>query len=113
MVELLIINREFPIISSQLLHQHSKVVANLNEKDQSKLNSHEVTCSCLTRSKIPNKPCKLRLKATNKNVSKIREWLLQRYAASTFIICPHKPLTQIMDLPYTYNFPNNGNQFGR
>ena len=95
MVELLIINREFPIISSQLLHQHSKVVANLNKKDQFKLNSHEVTCSCLTRSKIPNKPCKLPLKATNENVSKMREWLLQRYAASSFNICPHKPLSQM------------------
>ena len=59
MVELLIINRDFPAIGSQLPHQHSKVIANLNEKDQSKINSHEVTCSCPTRSKVSDKPFKL------------------------------------------------------
>ena len=95
MVKLLIINRDFPTIGSQLPHQHSKVVANLNEKDQSKLKSHEVTCSCPTRSKVPDKPRKLPFKASSENISKMREWLLQRYAASTFNICPHKPLNQM------------------
>ena len=90
MVELLIIN--FPTIGSQLPHQHSKVVANLNEKHQSKLNSHEVTCSCPTRSKVPDNLYKLPFNATSKNVSKIRDKFLQTYAASTFNICPHKPL---------------------
>ena len=33
MVELLIKNRDFSTIGSQLPHQHSKVVANLNKKD--------------------------------------------------------------------------------
>ena len=95
MLVILIINRDFPIIGSQLPNQHSKVVANLNEKDQSKLNLHEVTCSCPTRSKVPDKPCKLSLKAKSENVSKTNEWLLQRYAASTFNVCPHKPLNQM------------------
>ena len=71
MAELLIINAVFPTIGSQLPHQHSKDVLKLNEKGQSKLNSHKVTCSFPTRSKIPDKPCKLPFKATSENVSKM------------------------------------------
>ena len=84
MVELLIINRGFPTIGSQLPRQHSKVVANLNETDQFKLNSREVTCSFPTITKVPDKQRKLSFKATSKNVSKMREWLLYKYSASTF-----------------------------
>ena len=61
MVDLLIIDRDFLTIGSQLPHQHSKVVANLNKKEQSKLNSHDVICP--KRSKVPEKPGKLPFKA--------------------------------------------------
>ena len=87
-VDLIIVNRNFSTVGFQLSHQHSKVVANLNQKDQSKLNSQKITCSCQTRSK-------LQFKATSENVSKVREWLLQRYAASTFNTCSHKPVNQM------------------
>ena len=47
MVHLLIINKDFPTIGSQLLHQHSKVVVSSNENDPDKLHSHDdVTCDC-------------------------------------------------------------------
>ena len=64
MVKLLIINIDFPTIGSQLPHQHSKVIANLNKKDQSKLNT---ICSCPPRSKVPDKTGKLPFKATSEN----------------------------------------------
>ena len=107
MVELLIINKDFPTIGSQLPHQHSKVVANLNEKDQSKFKSHKVTCSCPTRSKVPDKPCKLLFKATSENVSKMHEWLLHRYAASMFNIYPHKTLYQMSGPPLEIHLEDN------
>ena len=42
MVELLIINRDFPTIGSQLPNHHSKVVANLNDEEMSSNNSTSV-----------------------------------------------------------------------
>ena len=38
-VNLLIINKNFPIIGSQLPHQHSEVVVSSNENDPNKLHS--------------------------------------------------------------------------
>ena len=62
--------------------------------------SHEdVTCDCPPRSKVPDRPNKLPFKATNANVSKMRDWLLKRYAASTFNVCQHKLLQQISGPP--------------
>ena len=42
MVDLLIINRDFPTTASQLPHHHSKVVANLNDKEISSNNGTRV-----------------------------------------------------------------------
>ena len=79
----------------------------MNEKHHRKLKSHEVTCSCPTRSKVPDKPCKLPFKATSEKVSKMSEWLLQRYAASKFNLCPHKPLNQMSGPPLKIHLENN------
>ena len=85
MVDLLIIKKDFPIIGSQLLHQHSKVAVSSNENDPNGLDSHEdVTCDCPPRSKVPDRLNKLPFEATNENVSKMRECLLQSYAVLTF-----------------------------
>ena len=40
-------------------------------------------------------PNKLPFEATNANVSKMRDWLLQRYTGSTFNVCQHKLLQQM------------------
>ena len=52
MVELLILNRDFPTLGSQLPHHHSKVVANLNDKEISSNNDKRVLIGGLsTRTK--------------------------------------------------------------
>ena len=52
-VDILIINKDFPTNGSQLPHQHSEVAVSSNENDPNKLDSHEdVTCDCPPRSKV-------------------------------------------------------------
>ena len=41
----------------------------------------------------------LLFKATSANISKVRKWLLKKYAASTFNVCPHKHFIQISGPP--------------
>ena len=73
MVDLLIINTNFPTIGSQLPHQHSEVAVSLNENYLDKLHSHDddITCYCLPRSKVPNRQNRLPFEATSANMSKI------------------------------------------
>lgn len=49
-------------------------------------------CSCLPRSLPPSKPQELPFTCTPENNEKMKDWLLKRYAASTFNKCPHQPL---------------------
>ena len=49
-------------------------------------------CECPTRSLPPGQPSALPFPATEENSEKMRQWLLQRYASSTFNKCPHQPL---------------------
>ena len=58
-------------------------------------------CGCPTRSQPPARPNALPFEATTENTEKMREWLLDRYAASTFNICPHQPLPAMTGPPMT------------
>ena len=108
-VDLLIINKDFPTIGSQPPRQHSEVAICSNTDDPAKLHSQDdsVFCDCPPRSKVPDQLTKLPFKATVENVSKLREWLLQRYAASTFNVCPHKPLQQMSGPPLEIHLEEN------
>ena len=37
--------------------------------------------------------------ATKENIGKLKNWLIERYSASTFNQCPHKPLPQMTGPP--------------
>ena len=49
-------------------------------------------CGCLLRSSPPGRPQKLPFQPLPENIPRMKEWLLSRYAASTFNKCPHQPL---------------------
>ena len=54
MVDLLIINKDFPTFGSQLPYQHSEVAVSSNENDPNGLDSYEdVTYDSPPRSKVP------------------------------------------------------------
>lgn len=55
-------------------------------------------CTCPTRQPAPQRPGMLPFSCTAENNIKIRNWLIDRNASSTFNKCPHHPLP-VMDGP--------------
>ena len=56
-------------------------------------------CGCPRRSPPPDTPRELPFKVTAENTEKMRQWILSRYAASTFNTCPHQPLPAMTGPP--------------
>ena len=56
-------------------------------------------CGCPLRAPPPNIPEKLPFEAKAENTEKMRQWILTRYAASTFNTCPHQPLPTMSGPP--------------
>ena len=52
----------------------------------------ESTCSCPQRTPAPPHPSALPFECTPENNMKMRAWLLERYASSSFNTCPHRSL---------------------
>ena len=50
------------------------------------------TCSCPTRVKPPSRPQSLPVRCTPENIPAMKQWLLDRFASSTFNKCPHQKL---------------------
>ena len=59
---------------------------------------HNPSCSCPQRQAPPLRPSELPFPCTLENKERMKTWLLERYASSTFNTCPHRPL-QCMDVP--------------
>ena len=53
-------------------------------------------CGCPSHEKPPPLPDKLPFPATEENVGKMKQWLLDRYASSTFNRCPHRSSTKVL-----------------
>lgn len=49
-------------------------------------------CSCPQRQAPPPRPSELPFPCTPENNGRMKAWLLNRYASSTFNTCPHRPL---------------------
>ena len=64
----------------------------IGSADVSTIEHVENSCGCPTRTLPPSRPEKLPFEATPENNTKMREWLIHRYAASTFNRCPHQQL---------------------
>ena len=56
-------------------------------------------CGCPTRALPPDRPAQLPFKACPENIPKMKEWLSERYAASTFNKCPHQQLKGVSGPP--------------
>ena len=50
------------------------------------------TCGCLLRTTPPPRPAQLPFSPTPENTPKMRNWLVNRFASSSFNKCPHQPL---------------------
>ena len=51
------------------------------------------TCSCPQRASPPLRPPELPFAPTPENNGRMKQWLLDQYASSTFNTCPHRPLS--------------------
>ena len=98
MLDLKIIDKTFPSIGSfHRRDNHSgmpKVNVSIRALSSGCGHPHDdlPSCDCPQRTTPPVKPNKLPFDPTPENNGKMREWLLERYASSTFNTCPHRPL---------------------
>ncbi|KAK3885060.1 hypothetical protein Pcinc_010714 [Petrolisthes cinctipes] len=56
-------------------------------------------CGCPLRTAPPPRPAKLPMVPSPKSSEVMKDWLLERYASSTFNICPHQPLPAMTGPP--------------
>lgn len=95
MEELGIINHDFPSIGT------SAQTAIYATKPQNIATSNH--CECLKRMPPPTRPTYLPFEATMENNGKMKQWLLDRFASSTFNKCPHHPLPMMTGPPIEIN----------
>ena len=87
--------RELGIIA----HDFPKVQARAESAATSKIDSEFAPCGCPRHSLPPEKPDSLPFAPTEENVDKMKLWLLNRFASSTFNRCPHQPLPMMKAEP--------------
>ena len=56
-------------------------------------------CSCPRRTLPPDSPAKLPCPATEANLPQLKQFLLDRYASSSFNVCEHQPLPMLKGSP--------------
>ena len=95
MVTLRVLDSTFPRVggseASQQPSEGKSTVGNVS--------FHDASCGCPQRTAVPDLPASLPFKVEPVNIPKMRAWLLDRYASSTFNICPHRPLNQMAGPP--------------
>ena len=62
-------------------------------------------CGCPQRADPPGRPDRLPFQPTAENAERMKSWLLARYAASTFNVCPHQPLPAMTGPPMELRVP--------
>ena len=68
-------------------------------------------CGCLKRVSPPGLPESLPFEATPENTARMREWLMDRYSASTFNKCPHQPLPDMKGPPMKVHIAENATPY--
>ena len=59
----------------------------------------DIPCSCPQREPTPLRPLELPFPCTPENNSRMKTWLLERYASTTFNTCPHRALPSMEGPP--------------
>ena len=62
-------------------------------------NGDDCPCACPMRTPVPSRPNALPFPPTPENIDKMKGWLIERYASSTFNTCPHRALPCITGPP--------------
>lgn len=102
MVQLGVIPANFPQIGSAILNTVNGSVteaASLGTARESEPLPDRADCGCLRRTQPPGEPDKLPFACTAENQEKMKLWLLNYYASSTFNQCPHQILPKMEGPP--------------
>ena len=105
MEQLKIISPEFPVIGAAAsLSDATPDVPSTNHSAAKSMHvthklSYDESCSCPKRLPPPQRPERLPFKPVAENIPEMKRWLLDRYAASTFNKCPHRPLPMMSGPP--------------
>ena len=70
-------------------------------------NGARAECGCLLRGSPPERPSVLPMPCTPDNIDRMKVWLIERYAASTFNKCTHQPLPFIKAEPIKLHVDEN------
>ena len=109
LIELRCISRAFPcpgeadVIEAAIVNAHKQETAEdnpggvSNSGDSGSQRSAE--CGCLSRRPPPGRPAALPMRCSVENIEKMKSWLVERYAASTFNKCTHQSLPFIQAEP--------------
>ena len=106
MIQLGIIAPSFPQIGSAAMPLKASV--NSAELNQPRTRQYEETsmdadCGCPRRCLPPGKPKRLPFECSPENSGKMKKWLLDRYASSTFNQCPHQLLPSMDGPPVAFH----------
>ena len=96
------IPNNFPAIREAKPHSKSLTVnATINRSETQVHNETGLTspCECPRRQLPPTPPRKLPFPATEANISKLKDYLLDYYRSSTFNSCPNQPLPMMTGPP--------------
>ena len=91
--DLEIIDKDFPEVTMQSRVMNTQVPECENGK-----------CSCPKRSPAPERVSEIPYPPVKENVGKLKEWILQRYAASAFNRCTYQELNVMTGEPMKINF---------
>ena len=111
-----IINENFPAIPEEMSMSSLSSPPTPSQNLRSSTDRHLAPCGCEVRTKPPERPHKLPFECNESNVPRMRQWLLDRYASSTFNKCSHQqlplmegpPISILIDQnakPVMYNTP--------
>ena len=95
LVQLGIVAADFPQVGSAVAG-----TATTANTDRPPAPDHrQAPCGCPLRTAPPARPAQLPFAPTPENTDRMRAWLLDRFASSTFNTCPHQPLPAMSGPP--------------
>jgi hypothetical protein len=89
-VDLGLISPSFPLFGESCTD--SSAVVDTSPCNNDTVGDNNEKCTCPPHSLPPPMPENLPFPATEENVGRLKQWLLDYYAASTFNVCPHSQL---------------------
>ena len=105
MIQLRIIDESFPQVGATPSKEFSASATSM--ENESVANGSLAECGCLKREPPPSRPAELPIKCSLENAEEMRQYLLNRYKASTFNKCPHQELPKMEGPPIQIHIDPN------